>query len=133
EAIPASDSSVDLIWCVDVLSHIESVAVACAEFRRVLREHGRALVYSMMGTERLEPREAEWLWRTMGVVPTSADPSLVEHGFEAGGLEVDQRIVIGTEWGEWIEAESGKASRRRIHAGRLQRETGRDIQGFGRS
>jgi SAM-dependent methyltransferase len=133
EAIPVSDSSVDLIWCVDVLGHIESVEVASAEFRRVLREHGRALVYSMMGTERLEPREAEWLWRTMGVVPTSAHPSLVEQGFEAGGLKVDQRIVIGTEWGERIEEQSRKASRKLIHAARLLRDPERYIERFGRS
>jgi SAM-dependent methyltransferase len=133
ETVPASDSSVDLIWCVDVLSHIESVDVASVEFRRVLREQGRALVYSMMGTERLEPREAEWLWRTMGVVPTSADPSLVEQGFEAGGLKVDQRIVIGTEWGERIEEQSAKASRKLIHAARLLRDPERYIERFGRS
>jgi hypothetical protein len=87
----------------------------------------------MMGTERLETREAEWLWRTMGVVPTSADPRLVERGFGAGGLKVDERSVIGTEWGERIEEQSAKASRKLIHAARLLRDPERYIERFGRS
>jgi hypothetical protein len=33
---------------------------------------GYMLVYQMFGTERLELREAAWLWETMGVVPESA-------------------------------------------------------------
>ena len=79
-----------------------------------------------------KPREAAWLWQTMGVVPASTDPRLVERAFEAGGLAVDERIVIGTEWGESAEERSGRVSRKLIHASRLRRDPHRYIERFGR-
>src|SRR5207244_4504335 len=65
EMIPADDASVDLIWCRDVLVHVAALDWAYASCRRVLRAGGHMLVYQMFGTERLEPREAAWLWATM--------------------------------------------------------------------
>lgn len=132
EALPVEDASVDLVWCRDVLSHVEAIESACAEFRRVLKNEGRALVYQMFGTERLEPREAEWIWNTMGVVPSSADPVQTEQAFGTGGLRVEKRIVIGTEFGEWAEETSGKASRQLLHAARLLRAPDRYIAKFGK-
>ena len=70
--------SVDLVWCRDVLVHVEALDRAYAEFRRILRNDGRVLVYQWFGTERLEPREAEWLWNAMRVVPANADPERTE-------------------------------------------------------
>lgn len=133
EALPVEDMSIDLIWCRDVLSHIVSIESACAEFRRVLRDDGHAIVYQMFGTQRLEPLEAEWLWKTMGVVPASADPVLVEQGFVDGGLRIAKRIVIGTEFGEWGEESSGKASRQLLHTARLLRSPDRYIAKFGKT
>lgn len=109
EAIPVPDDCVDLVWCVDVLSHVEDVDVAAAEVRRVLRPDGRALVFASMGTDRLEPVEGAWLWRVMGVVPTSADPALVEAGFAAGG----SASRSGTS--------SGRSGARRSRSGRARR------------
>ena len=133
EALPVDDTSIDLVWCRDVLSHVVDIASACTEFRRVLKSDGHAIVYQMFGTERLEPLEAGWLWKTMGVVPASADPVHVEQGFADGGLRVTKRIVIGTEFGEWAEESSGKASRQLLHTARLLRSPERYIAKFGRS
>ena len=102
----------DLVWCRDVLSHLEAIESACAEFRRVLKNDGPAIVCQTFGAEHLELREAEWLWNTMGVVPNSADPVQTEQAFGAGGLRIQKRIIIGTEFGEWAEETSGKATRR---------------------
>jgi len=44
-AIPLGDASVDLVWCRDVLVHADSLDKAYAEFRRVLRNNGRIVVY----------------------------------------------------------------------------------------
>ncbi len=123
----------DLVWCRDVLSHLEAIESACAEFRRVLKNDGRAIVYQMFGTEHLEPREAEWLWNTMGVVPNSADPVQTEQAFGAGGLRIQKRIIIGTEFGEWAEETSGKATRQLLHAARLLRAPDRYIEKFGKA
>ncbi|MDA1258441.1 MAG: class I SAM-dependent methyltransferase [Chloroflexi bacterium] len=131
EALPVDDRTMDLVWCRDVLSHVVAIDSACAEFRRVLRDDGRVLIYQMFGTARLEPREAEWLWKTMGVAPGSADPDQVERGFAAAGLQIEKRIVIGTEFGEWAEETSGKASRQLLHAARLLRSPDRYIAKFG--
>src|SRR5215472_14500025 len=57
EALPVGDGAVDFVWCRDVLVHVAALDDVYREFRRVLREGGRALVYqSSFATDRLEPR-----------------------------------------------------------------------------
>jgi len=121
ESVPAAASSADLIWCRDVLVHVADLAGACAEFRRVLRPGGRALVYLMCGTDRLEPREAAWLWSTMGVVPSSADAVQVEAAIAGSGLRIDQHILVGSEWSEWSQEHRDHGGRKLLHASRLMR------------
>lgn len=133
EAIPLGDASVDLVWCRDVLVHVEALEAAYAEFRRVLRNEGRILVYQWFGTERLEPREAAWLWKTMGVLPTSADPRRTETAIKAAGLRIEKLIELGSEWGERAEEDSGDASRRLLRAARLLRAPERYIARFGQA
>jgi SAM-dependent methyltransferase len=111
EALPIEEGTADLVWCRDVLVHVADLERAYAEFRRVLRNGGRVLVYQMFATDRLEPREAEWLWRTMGVVETTADPARTDAAIAAAGLRVDARIDLASEWGEWrkMPAPSGES------------------------
>jgi SAM-dependent methyltransferase len=122
EALPVEDRVADLVWCRDVLVHGADLERAYAEFRRVLRDGGRALVYQMFGTDRLEPREAEWLWRTLGVVGGSADPARTEAAIAAAGLHVEERLDLGSEWGEWSQERSGAVGRRLLHTARLLRD-----------
>lgn len=133
EALPLADRSVDLVWCRDVLVHVADLDQAYAEFQRVLREGGQVLVYQMFGTDGLEPREADWLWRTMGVVPTSAEPARTDAAISAAGLRVENRIDLGIEWGEWAEEQAGKSSKRLLYASRLLRDPQRYIAQFGQS
>jgi len=93
-------ASADLVWCRDVLVHVADLAVAYAEFRRILRPGGRALVYQMFATALLEPHEAAWLFGTMGVWPASAEPGQTEAAIATARLRIDERIDIGCEWGE---------------------------------
>ena len=72
--IPAPDSSVDLVWCRDVIVHVEDPEEAMLEFARVLRPGAYAVSYSMVATDLLAPEEADQLFDVMGVVPSSADP-----------------------------------------------------------
>src|SRR5262245_338360 len=101
EALPLDDASVDLVWCRDVLVHVADLDRAYAEFARVLRRGGRALVYQMFAGERLEPREAGSLWAALGIVPASTDPGRTEAAIARAGLRVDERVDLTTEWGEW--------------------------------
>ncbi len=121
ERIPAADATASLIWCRDVMVHVKDLASAYQEFRRVLKPGGRALIYQMFGTSRLETREAAWLWSTMGVTPESADPVHAEEAMRTAGLQIDQRIVVGTEWGEWSQEHDGTGGRKLLHAARLLR------------
>jgi SAM-dependent methyltransferase len=133
EALPVEDASFDLVWCRDVLVHVRDLERAYAEFHRVLRPGGRALVYQMFGTGRLEPREAEWFWPTMGVVPSSADPARTDQAIAASGLRLDECIVLGSEWGELAQEQSGDGGRRLVHAARLLRDPNRYVRRFGRA
>jgi SAM-dependent methyltransferase len=133
EALPVEDGTVDLVWCRDVLVHVADLERAYAEFRRVLRQDGRVLAYQMFATDRLEPRETEWLRETMGVIPASADRARTEAAIANAGLRVDERLDLGTEWGEWAEEQSGKPGRRLLYAARLLREPKRYIAEFGQA
>jgi SAM-dependent methyltransferase len=131
EEIPAGPGKADLVWCRDVLEHSPDLPRAYAEFRRVLRPGGRALVYQMFGTDLLEPREAAWLFDTMGVVPGNADPARTESAIAAAGLRIDQSIDVGTEWGEWAQEHDGRGGKKLLHAARLRRDPARYLDQFG--
>ena len=133
ENIPAGSGTADLVWCRDVLVHVADLPRAYAEFRRVLRPGGHAIVYQMFGSELLEPREAAWLWATMGVVPDSADPARTEAAIAAAGLRIDERLEIGSEWSEWVEERHHSASRKLLHASRLQRNWASYLERYGRA
>jgi len=131
EAIPADDGSYNLLWCRDVLVHVAALDHAYASCRRVLRRDGHMLVYQMFGTDRLEPREASWLWATMGVVPENARPERTEAAIAKAGLRVEKRVELGSEWGEWAEERAGQGTRQLLHAARLLRSPERYRAQFG--
>jgi SAM-dependent methyltransferase len=131
EALPVEDETVDLVWCRDALVHVADLERAYSEFRRVLRAGGRALVYQTFATDRLEPREAEWLWRALGGEAGSTDPARAEAAIAAAGLQVDERIDLRSEWAEWSEEQSGAVGRKLLWAARLLRDPARYRERFG--
>jgi len=133
ESLPVDDAAADLVWCRDVLVHVEDLPRAYAEFRRVLRPGGRVLVYQMFATELLEPREAERFLPVMGCVPATMAPENTEAAIRAAGLRVERRVVLGTEWGEYDQEHTGKPARNLLHAARLLRDPERYVQRFGQA
>jgi SAM-dependent methyltransferase len=131
EALPLADESADLIWCRDILIHVAELERAYTEFQRVLRDGGRALVYQTFATDRLEPREAEWLWQALGGEAGSTDPARAEAAIAAAGLRIDERIDLRSEWAEWAEEQSGTVGRKLLWAGRLLRDPERYCARFG--
>ncbi len=133
EALPLEHASIDLIWCRDMLVHIADLEQVYRECMRVLRPGAKMLVYQMFGTDRLEPQEAAWLWHTMGVVPTSADPEITEAAIAAAGLTIDRCAELGPEWGEWGQEHDGRVGRYALHAARLLRQPSRYIAKYGQA
>lgn len=132
ESIPVEDASVDLVWCRETLYLVAELDAALAECRRVLREDGRMLTYQQSATGRLEPREAEWLWDKLGIVPTNADPAHVEAAFARSGFRIERDLDLGSEFGEFSHETTGEPARRLLHTARLLREPERYIARFGK-
>ena len=130
EALPLADGTVDLVWCREVLSHVRELDRAFAEVRRVLRPGGRAVVAQVCRTGRLVPAEATGPLAGLGHHPTAAE---VDAAVTTAGLAVDQRLVLGSEGGEWAEERSQAGTRRLLHAARLLRDPDRYVARFGRT
>ena len=130
EALPIEDASVDLIWCREALYFFD-LDKAFAECRRVLRAGGYMLIYQMFNADRLEPREAEWMWTSQGVVHANANHKHVEAAFGAAGFQMKECIVLASEGGEHAQEERGEPARRLLHAARLLRVPERYIAQFG--
>jgi hypothetical protein len=106
--------------------------MAYAEFSRVLKNGGRALVYlSCLSTDRLEPLEADLVWRGLEVVPGSTYPHAHEAAMTDAGLIIDDSMEVGLEWGERAQERDGAGGRRLIHAARLLRDPQRYMEQFG--
>lgn len=105
EHLPFDDDEVDWIWCRDVLSHVD-VPRALAEFARVLRPGGAAVVYVTLPTERLEPHEAAELTESCALTGFTAaeidaaarEAGLVERSVERLGSEWREAMAEGTRW-----------------------------------
>ncbi|NPD05582.1 class I SAM-dependent methyltransferase [Nocardioides sp. zg-1308] len=129
--IPVADSSQDLVWCRDVMVHVDDPAEAYDEFARVLRPGGHVVGYQAVATDLLAPEEADWLFEVMGVVPGSADPRVLDAAIAGSGLEVVDTIDLAGEWGEWSQEQDGRAARALLHLARLLRAPDRYRAEFG--
>jgi SAM-dependent methyltransferase len=109
EKLTVPSGSVDLIWCRDVLVHVEDLEAAFAEFRRVLKPGGRAVVFQMTATDWLTPAEAAFMWPPAGIHATSLDPQRIEAAVTGAGLSITQCIQLHGETRERSE-EDGIAS-----------------------
>lgn len=116
------DGSVDVIWCRDVLEHVEDLETVFAEFRRVLRPGGTAVIYQMTATDWLTPAEAARLWPPGGIYASSVDPRHFEAAITAAGLVIRQCIELHGEWRERAEEDGrGLSSRQLLWVSRLLR------------
>jgi SAM-dependent methyltransferase len=129
--IPVPDASLDLVWCRDVMVHVEDPAEAMLEFARVLRPGAYVVGYSVVATDLLEPAEAAQLFDVMGVVPSSADPYVLDRAIAGSGLDVVETIHLASEWGEWAQEQDGRADRSLLRLARLLREPERYRAEFG--
>ena len=103
EALPAADASLDMIWCRDVLNHVD-LQRGLAECVRVLKSGGQMLVYQTFATSALEDREAARIYAAMAIVPQNMAEAFFQASAEAAGLSITTRDVVSSEWRErWAE------------------------------
>lgn len=122
EAIPADDAGVDYIWCRDMLNHVAELSVGMAECYRVLRPGGRMLVYQTFSTDLLEPKEAAFIYGTMGIVPKNQSDAFFEETARSVGFAIREKDPITSEWREfWEEDGSRKTSGQLLRVARMHR------------
>jgi SAM-dependent methyltransferase len=131
EQLPVPSGSADLIWCRDVLSLVEDLGRVYREFRRVLKPGGRAVIYQMFTTSRLQPGEAAFLLPAMGCSAAAMRPENTEVAIADAGLRIDRCVIAGTEWGEHAQEHGPNPGRHLLHAARLIRDPDRYIARFG--
>jgi len=129
--VPVADASLDLVWCRDVMVHVEHPDQAYAEFARVLRRGGHVVAYQAVATDLLAGEDAERLFDVMGVVPSSVDPLVLDEAIAASGLEVVDTLDLAGEWGEWSQEQEGAGGRALLHLARLLRDPERYRAEFG--
>jgi ubiquinone/menaquinone biosynthesis C-methylase UbiE len=121
-ALPFEDERFDFLWSRDMLMHVPALPQALAECARVLKPAGSMLVYTTIATERMEPKEAAWLYASFGLVPESMDESAVEAAFRAAGFQMHSKEPLGSELMEWVEEHEGRASRELMRLARMLRK-----------
>ena len=126
------DSSVDVVWCRDVLGIIPDLQTGLSEVARVLKGGGSAVIYNAFATPRLEPREAAAVHQPLGNVPQNFERARVEDAFKQAGFRVERREEIATEFREYDEERTRPVSDSLLRLARLRRRRDEVIQRFGR-
>ncbi|MGH3168093.1 MAG: class I SAM-dependent methyltransferase [Trebonia sp.] len=132
ERLPEPDAAIDLIWCRDMLEHIQELQAAFREFCRVLRPGGHVIIFHVTATEWLTPAEAARLWAPLGAHAASMDPRHLEASIAGAGLAIDQCIELHGEWREYAEErELILTSEQLVHVSRLLRNRAAYEERFG--
>ncbi|HYZ77889.1 MAG TPA: class I SAM-dependent methyltransferase [Gaiellaceae bacterium] len=131
EQIEEPDSSVDVVWCRDVLEVISDLQAGLSEVARVLKPGGAAVIYTVFATQRLEPREAA-AFQPLGNVPENLERARVEAAFEQAGFSVERLEEIGTEFREYDEERGQSVSESLLRLARLRRRREEVTRRFGK-
>jgi ubiquinone/menaquinone biosynthesis C-methylase UbiE len=123
EALPFADATFDVAWARDVLVHVEPLATAFVECRRVLRPGAPLLVFNVFATPLLEPDEAARLFRATAAVPASVDRAAFERAALDAGFHIEHRDELASEWREHTEEHGGQStSQQLLRVARLLRQ-----------
>jgi SAM-dependent methyltransferase len=132
EALPAADGALDMIWCRDVLNHVD-LARGLAECARVLKPGERMLVYQTFATPALEEREAARIYAAIAIVPQNMDENFFQATAQAAGLSITARDVVSSEWRElWAEEGSTALLDDMLGVARMRRSEAALVARYGR-
>jgi SAM-dependent methyltransferase len=130
--IPFPDDSFDLVWCRDVIEIVEDLHAGIVEMACVLRPGGHLLIFTVLATELLEPKETQMLLaQSMAVIPDNLVQGNVEGAFHRAGLVVVAKDDIGTEWREYAEERSKPASQALLRLARVRRQRDQIVEQAG--
>ena len=121
-ALPFEDATFDFLWSRDMLMHVPSPPQALTECARVLKPTGSMLAYTTIATNRMETKEASWLYESLGLVPQSMEEATIEAAFQVAGFQVHSKEYLGSELMEWVEEHEGRASRELMRLSRMLRK-----------
>ena len=128
--IPAPDSEFDAVFSRDMLGHVEDLAGALTECRRVLKPGGGMVIHDVFATPLLEPKEASRLCADLAQVPERLDADLFERTVEEAGFAIEVIDRVASEWLEnSLESEDGE--KRLLRAARLNRDRDRFVDSMG--
>ena len=130
ERIPADDGSVELVFARDMLGHVEDLAVALRQCRRVLAPDGNMVVFEVFATPHLYPEEEERLCADTATVPERLSVGNFEATVAATGFTVDELEVLGSEHVE-ASQEAGTAPNYLLQVSRLRRGRARLVEELG--
>lgn len=122
--LPLPDDHFKLVWCRDMLFHVDPVETALAECARVLRPGGVLLLETTFATAHLLPAEREQFAATLAVPPRSIDRATVEAALTAAGLTITTHIDLASELLEHLEAHDGRYGQKLLRLARLLRRPG---------
>ncbi len=128
--IPAGDDSFDAVFSRDMLGHVEDLAGALAECRRVLVPGGAMVIHDVFATRLLESEESARLCADLAQVPERLDAELFEQTVAEAGFAIEVLDRVGSEWLEaLLEGEDGE--KRLLRAARLNRDRDRLVEEMG--
>ena len=131
ENIPFQDEIFDLVWCRDMLMHAQNLRQGIEETSRVLKRDGWMVVLTTFATDSMEPKEAESLYESLGMVAENLNRFDVEALFGSSGLQVHSRETIGSESLEYYDERDGRYGRELMRLARMSRAKERFIAEFG--
>jgi hypothetical protein len=104
-----------------MLVHVRDVVSGIAECSRILRDHGKMLVWVTVATNLMEPGEAERLYRPLGIQAGSMSQENLEAAFARAGFVVSRAEMLGSELMEFYEERDGRVSRELMRLARMRR------------
>jgi ubiquinone/menaquinone biosynthesis C-methylase UbiE len=131
EDLPVDDDEVDLLWCLDTFNHAQDIAGGFREFARVLQPKGLIFNCSALAAAGLEPREKEWLCRTLSLNPETMCAPTLERLLASSGLRVvlaGSTTDAGSQFFEAIGASDFRHIEKLAH---MVRDERRFIDAFG--
>ncbi|MFP2926926.1 class I SAM-dependent methyltransferase [Pyxidicoccus sp. 3LG] len=131
EKIPLEDASVDFLWCLDMFNHVEDIDGALKECARVLKPGGSMMNCSAVGTELLEPREAQRVTHRIGINPDTLSPERMAAAFKAAGLDVIEYGTTSDEGSPFLEQFDEGLALHALRFGRMLRARSRVSERLG--
>ncbi|WP_338864649.1 class I SAM-dependent methyltransferase [Myxococcus stipitatus] len=125
ERLPLETASVDFVWCLDMLNHVEDLDCAMRECARVLRPGGSIMNCSALATDLLEPREAERVTSRLGLNPVTLSPEHMRAAHEKAGLRVVEYGTTTDEGSPFLEEFDEGLARHALRTGKLLRARSR--------